>query len=150
MKASGQIGRFILRALHKDHSFNTTIITRQSSNVDFGTANVIKVSDSYPPDEMIQAFTDQDAVILAIPYKVENLQRSIIDSAIKAGVKHLIPSHFGSNAENRATLDLQPRAVKLDRIIHYLRSKESEMTWTTMATGIFFDLYVGPTYKEHD
>lgn len=140
MKASGNIGRFIFNALHGDQSFNTTVITRQSSNVDFGTANVIQVSDSYPADEMVKAFTGQDAVILAIPYKIEKIQRSIIDSAIKAGVKRLIPSHFGGNAEVPAMLELEERALKLDSIIHYLRSKESDLIWTTMITGVFFDL----------
>ena len=99
---------------------------------------------------MVRAFTGQDAVILAIPYKVEKLQRSIIDSAIKAGVKRLIPSHFGGNAENPTMLAFESRGAKLDSIIHYLRTKESELTWTTTVTGIFFDLYACPLYVEQD
>jgi hypothetical protein len=101
------------------------------------------VNDSYPQDELVPLFKHQDAVVVSIRHASNALQIGMIDAAVEAGIKRFIPSDFGSVAENSEATDLDPRKGDCERIIDYLRSKESSgMTWTAVITGLFFDLYV--------
>lgn len=94
---------------------------------------------------MVSAFKDQDAVILTTGHGLTN-PNGIVDAAIKAGVKRFVPSEFGSNTQNKGAVGLASMMAGKAALVDYLRSKESTgLTWTALATGIFFDLCVDST-----
>lgn len=142
IKASGKLGRPLLTALLNEKGFHVTVVARQSSTASYDPGiSVIKVPDTFPKDELVSAFTGQDAVILAMAHSANEHHRKLMDAAAEAGVKHLIPNHWSSNAELPIIRQLSDRSNALDEDIEYLRTKEhSKMVWTAIVTGIFFDL----------
>ncbi|CAG8904100.1 unnamed protein product [Penicillium egyptiacum] len=82
----------------------------------------------------------QDVVISMVGGIVAGDQQVFIDAAIAAGVKRFFPSEFGPysrdpkfSALNHAVLPAKAATVD------YLRSKESEISWSSLVTGAFFD-----------
>ena len=118
-------------------SFKITVISRASSNTTFSSGvTVLKLSDSYPGSELVDAFKGQDAVIALLPTFEIRQQFRIIDAAVKAGVKRFVPSEFGLNDLQLKVQDLIPTSKDKGEVIEYLRSKEEAgLSWTAIATG---------------
>jgi hypothetical protein len=92
---------------------------------------------------LLNAFKGQDAVISTTPAHSTQTEISFIDAAVKAGVKRFIPSEFGSNSQNAKGVEIFPFMASKVKVVDYLKSKEETgLTWTALATGAFFDLYV--------
>lgn len=94
--------------------------------------------------ELLSAFQNQDAVIIALAHAANAAHhRKIIDCAAQAGVRHVIPNHWSSNAELPVIRALSERSEALDADVDWLREKygtDAKMGWTAVVTGIFFDL----------
>jgi putative NADH-flavin reductase len=99
--ANGSAGAPILSALLAEPSFNVTILTRASSSATFPNGiPVRKVSDAFTVEELQEAFSGQDAVVVALntaPASKDDLTARIVDAAVAAGVKRLIPSYVFSD-----------------------------------------------------
>ena len=68
------------------------------------------------------------------------LHKRIIDTAIKAGVKRLILSEFGTNVPELQTTQPVPIYQGKIEIRKYMESKEGQgLTWTGVVVGAFFD-----------
>ena len=104
------------------------------------------MSDSYPFDELVAAFTDQDAIVNMAPISEVATHKVIIDAAIKAGVKRIILSEFGTNVPELQTTEPLAEVYKGKvEIRKYMESKEGQgLTWTGLVVGAFFDWYVRP------
>ncbi len=141
--AGGHLGPAILSAFDADPHFTVSVLTRNSSKSTFPShIKVHRISDEYPEAELLQAFKGQDAVISTIQTASVKLQETIIDAAIKAGVKRFVPSEFGSDTLNEKAVAIIPQyfAGKVNAV-KYLEEKEKEgLTWTAFITGTFFDL----------
>ena len=141
--AGGNLGPYILYSFASDSRFKVSILARQSSESTFPSHHkVYHIGDDYPEVELLEAFKDQDAVISTIATTNVPLQRKIIDTAIKAGVKRFVPSEFGSDSLNEDARALVPPyfATKKE-VVDYLKTKEKEgLTWTSFVPGVFFDL----------
>lgn len=137
--ASGKIGKPILAALLKTE-FEVTIIARASSKGVYDIPVTLKqVSDNYNQDEITTALEGQDAVIIAFAHAGNAHHRTIMDAAADAGVKHIVPNHWGSNAELSIIHEVSDRAKALDRDVDYLRQRQDRSSWTAIVPGIFFD-----------
>lgn len=70
--------------------------------------------------------------------------KTIIDAAIKAGVKRIILSEFGTNVPELQTTQPLAEVYKGKvEIRNYMESKVGEgLTWTGLVVGAFFDWYV--------
>lgn len=66
-------------------------------------------------------------------------QNKLIDAAIAAGVKRFIPSEYGSNTPDKRAREIVPMFEAKFGTVNYLKSKESEISWTSLVTGPFFD-----------
>ncbi|KPI36746.1 uncharacterized protein AB675_11855 [Cyphellophora attinorum] len=142
--ASGHLGQPLLPALLAAN-FEVTVVVRESGKQTRypPQANIIKISDAYTKPELLTALQNQDAVIIAFNHSANAAHhRTIIDAAAEAGVKHLIPNHWSSNAELPIVRSSSERQEALDSDIDYLSSTHSasNMIWTAIVTGIFFDL----------
>lgn len=141
--AGGHLGPSILSAFVADSHFTVSILSRQSSGSVFPPdLKVHRIGDDYPEVELLEAFKGQDAVISTIATANAVTQRTIIDAAIKAGVKRFVPSEFGSDTQNEKAMAILPQYFKEKlETVQYLKTKEKEgLTWTAFVTGPFFDL----------
>lgn len=140
--AAGRLGAPLVSAFKDDSRFTLTILTRSSSTATFPTGiKVIRVADSFPESELVEAFKGQDAIISAISRMVVEVEKTMIDAAAKAGVRRFVPSYFGTDAENAAAVELLPVYFK-DKlpVLEYLRSREGELSWSAFVTGPFWEL----------
>jgi len=150
--ATGSVGAPILAALLAEPSFNVTILTRASSSAKFpGGVSVKSVSDAYSVQELTQAFQGQDAVVSAITTTAvtkDDLAFRLIDAAVAAGVRRLIPSEFGTNNLDPRARSLVPVYDLKGKILEYLiqKSKDSNgaLTWTSISCGSWLDWGLNP------
>ncbi|KAL9099209.1 MAG: hypothetical protein Q9187_009530 [Circinaria calcarea] len=140
-QAGGYLGLSVLEALNKESQFTVSILSRKSSKSTYPSHNkVYAVSDTYPEEELLEAFKGQDAIVSTINAFTKQAQRDMIDMAVKAGVKHFIPSEFVGNTLNLKSRELVPMLADKYEVIQYLREQESKgLSWTGVVTGPFFD-----------
>ncbi|KAI1458815.1 NmrA-like family protein [Annulohypoxylon moriforme] len=149
------LGASVVEELKADGNFEITVVSRKSSPTATEGVNLIKVDDSFPPDELVKAFTGQDAVVMTTSFQLFGQEDKFIDAAVKAGVKRFIPSDFTSNTRSADTLALFPMMGGKARVNSTLQSKQSTgLTWTAISTGIFLDIalmsgFLGYDLKEH-
>ncbi|KAJ4356016.1 uncharacterized protein N0V89_004042 [Didymosphaeria variabile] len=137
--AGGNLGPSILDAFLTSSSFNVTVLSREESTKTFpDNVKVVRANfDSF--DSLKSAFQGQDAIVSLVASEALAAQIKLIDAAIAAGVKRYIPSEFGSNTADPRTLEAVPLFKGKIDIQEYLKSKESEISRTTIVTGPFFD-----------
>lgn len=135
---SGSIGRPIIDALLAA-SFNVSVVTRESSTATFPPRVTVHRSD-YSERSLLPAFKNKDAVVSTIAtYSVQE-QISLIDIAIKAGIKRFIPSEYGIDTSLPHISEFVPPAVHKHDVVKYLKTKESSgLSWTAICVGGFFD-----------
>jgi uncharacterized protein YbjT (DUF2867 family) len=140
--AGGNLGPTILKALLDEPSFSTSILARSSSTSTFPpNVPVHRVADDYPEADLLKAFEGQDAIVSTIATASAKKQNDIVDAAIKAGVKRFVPSEFGSDTNNAKAMEILPQYFAGKRAaVDYLKSKESEISWSAFVTGPFFEL----------
>ena len=141
--AGGRIGPYIISAFDADPYFTVSILSRGSSTSTFPShLKVHRIGDDYPEDQLLEAFKGQDAVISTIAPSNVAHQKTIIDTAIKAGVKRFVPSEFGSDTLNDNAMAILPQFFKEKKeTVEYLKAKEKEgLTWTAVVNGPFFEM----------
>ncbi len=89
---------------------------------------------------------DQDAIVNMAPITEVATHKTIIDAAIKAGVKRIILSEFGTNVPELQTTEPLAEVYKGKvEIRKYMESKEGQgLTWTGLVVGAFLDWYTEP------
>lgn len=98
------------------------------------------IDDTYPQDQLLEAFKGQDAVLSLLPAMNTNLLNSIADAAAQSGVKRFIPPEFGGDTAAPEMLKLVPMFNSKAAVTNYLKTKESSgMSWTGVVNGAFFD-----------
>ena len=100
---------------------------------------MLEIDESWPEDQLTAAFKGQDAVV-QVAFADPQKSKTLIDAAIKAGVKSIIPSEFGiDNSDEDIAKRLAFFGQKRE-VVEYLRSKESSgLKWSGIITGAFFD-----------
>ena len=141
--AGGHLGTYLLPTLQSDGRFNVSVLARNSSKSTFpSSVKVYNINDDYPDNDLVKAFTGQDAVICVISGFAIKEQNRFIDAAVKASVKRFVPSEFGSDTSNDKIEATVPSVMgpKLASE-RYLKEKERDgLTWTAIVTGPFFEM----------
>jgi hypothetical protein len=142
-QAGGNLGPPILKALDDDPQFNVSILTRSSSKSTFPShIKVHRVDDSYPENELVEAFKGQDAVISTVALGGVLQQIPMIDAAVKAGVKRFLPAEYGGNKSSPKVTERLSFLNSKEKVLTHLKSQEEKgLSWTGIATGPFFDWY---------
>lgn len=151
--ATGSVGAPILTALLAEPSFNVTILGRTSSKAKFPpNVPVIRVSDGFTVDELTEAFKGQDAVVGATStgaVTTDGLALRIVDAALAAGVKRLIPSEYGTNNLSPKARAYHPVYNAKGEALEYLQKKSAEsngrLTWTSISCGSWLDWALNPS-----
>lgn len=144
--ASGHLGPSILESLRSSTKLEVTVLLRQSSKSTFpSSVKTVRIPDNLEPQEtLIEALKGQDALVLAFAGSSTTQSKTLIDAAINAGVKHIIPADFGScDSSDPRSLELVPLFKEKKKVRDYLISHEGQgkgkMSWTSIVTGHFFD-----------
>lgn len=136
--ASGSVGPAVVDALLAA-GFSVSALTRASSKGTFAEG-VRVVKTDYSPDSLVEAFTNQDAVVSTIATFSTGEQFKIVDAAIKANVCRFLPSEFGVDTSSPDIIKALPPAKAKHDTVAYLKSKESTgLSWTAVIVGGFFD-----------
>lgn len=138
---SGNLGRAAVREL-VDAGFTVTALTREGSTSTFPAEVVSKTVDYTSVESLTSALEGQDALVSILATVAVAGQRPLVDAAVAAGVKRIIPSEFGINTR---FLGKEPIGAILQgkiRTLNYIHEKSKQnpsFTWTGISTGLFFD-----------
>ncbi|KAK3637656.1 hypothetical protein LTR56_013488 [Elasticomyces elasticus] len=123
--AVGNLGPTVVQTL-VDAGFDVTILSRSGNTLpNTKTAKV----DYGSKDSLVAALRGQDAFVSNIPNHID--QPALIDAAIEAGVKHFIPSEFGSNVTGNSKVAALPVFAGKLATEEYLK-QQSEISWTVI------------------
>lgn len=144
--ANGTLGSVILDGLVAAGDFDVYILKRKSSASTPAHADAltkIPIADNLPLDDLTEALRNQDVVIAAFPLKDVSQHLRLVEAALRAGVKRVLPADFGSC--DAASPQAQ-RLLKLYRDKDMVREKCEKLaagnegfTWTALVCGHFFD-----------
>ena len=138
-KASGNLGKPILRALLDSSDFSVSVLIRKSSDAVFPPGVLVHKTD-FSESSLLSAFKGQYAIVSAVRAGEFLDQKKIMDMAIKAGVKRFLPSEFSSNMLSDTVQELVPVFQGKKEVLDYLKSKEIEgMSWIGIASGLLVD-----------
>ncbi|KAF2791412.1 isoflavone reductase family protein-like protein CipA [Melanomma pulvis-pyrius CBS 109.77] len=137
--AGGNLGPTILKTLLEESSFNVTVLSREGSKSTFPDGVKVARADYESVDSLKTAFQGADAVISLVGSSALGDQNKLIDAAIAAGVKRFLPSEYGSDTTNDKLNTLIPVFAPKVGAVDYLKSKESEISWSSIISGAFFD-----------
>ncbi|KAI8922224.1 hypothetical protein DFJ77DRAFT_495485 [Powellomyces hirtus] len=154
--AGGNLGPSVLKGLLDANKFNVSILARNESTSTFPEGITVHRTD-YSEASLLSAFKGQDAIVSNLGGTGHELEKKVIDAALKVGVRRFIPSGFGSNIENEKTLSNVAYVGSKATIVQYLRElaeKNPNFTWTAVTTGAFFDWglqvgFLGFDLKKH-
>ncbi|CCA71914.1 hypothetical protein PIIN_05849 [Serendipita indica DSM 11827] len=138
--AGGDIGAPILKALVNSNKFKVTAIGRKQSSVQVPSSVSLLKVDYGNHRELVEALRGQDAIVITLGdlATLEKNTRAIVEAAIEVGVKRVIPSDFGHDLTHLPGSSYPVFAPK-HQINKYLAEKGSQIEYTAIATGVFFD-----------
>ncbi|KAI0430096.1 hypothetical protein F5Y09DRAFT_356285 [Xylaria sp. FL1042] len=150
--ASGNLGRFVVTEL-LDAGFTVTALTREGSTATFPAGVASKTVDYSSVGSLTAALDGQDALVSTIATAAVAGQQPLVDAAVAAGVKRIIPSEFGLNTrflgKDPVATILQGK-IKTLNYIHEKWKQNPSFTWTGISTGLFFDWTFQPSPNGFD
>lgn len=138
--ASGNVGKSTLKALSEE-GFQVTGLSRHFPENSV-PAGVKFINSDYSAPSLLNAFKGQDAVISTVSSTnpgALDLQKSLIDTAIAAGVKIFVPSEYGVDTSDRSSPKFIPFLEGKIAILDYLRERQDNISWFALVTGSLFD-----------
>ncbi|KIM21338.1 hypothetical protein M408DRAFT_333535 [Serendipita vermifera MAFF 305830] len=141
--AGGNVGVPVLQNLIAAGKFEITVLARQNSSYTAPNASVKVVKVDYTKhQDLVDALKGHDALVLTQGdfANLFSVSKIIIDAAIEAGVKRIIPSEFGNDLQGpagRAEVVFTPKHQVNDYLVE--KSTTGQIEFTVVATGPFFD-----------
>lgn len=123
-----------------------TALTRAESSATFPSSVIVKKVDYSSSSSIAEALKGQDAVVSTIATLALTAQNTLVEEAIKAGVKRFIPSEFGLNTQ-RVTGGVEKilgAKIALQEHLGKAAAANPSFSWTGVATGLFFDWVCTP------
>jgi nucleoside-diphosphate-sugar epimerase len=166
------LGSKILRSL-RSSGFNVTAIQRKGSDRKLPQGIKSIQVDLTSKSELTAAFKGQDVVVRyisplsdililhsdlcnssAVPNPELNDQKTLVDAAIEAGIKRIVPSEFSSNLEAKAKDVNLPIVSEKLAIRKYVveAAATGKIEWSSINNGPFLDLgvnygFLGPNIR---
>ena len=137
--ATGTVGKYVLPELLADPSFNVTVLSRTDSKAVFASnVNVVKI-DYSDTAALTKALTNQDVVISTVGGEgtSSNFGEILVNAAIDAKVKWIIPSEFGIDYEDPSA-NIPVLGSKL-AVVNLLKKNQSRIAYTFITTAAFLD-----------
>ncbi|RFU34695.1 hypothetical protein B7463_g1619, partial [Scytalidium lignicola] len=141
--ASGNLGPHVLKAL-VDANFQVTVLTRSKNPGAYDASVKVIEVDYTSVESLTAALKGIDGLVSTMTAAAIENQTVLIDAAIAAGVKRIIPSEYGS-CTTSLKLETVPIYAPMFKIQRYLQenAKAGKLTWTVLACGAFLDFIFG-------
>ncbi|KAI8156050.1 hypothetical protein K4K49_004046 [Colletotrichum sp. SAR 10_70] len=139
--ATGTLGPHLLKALTGAGHSVTVIQRKESTNEAPQGVKSVKI-DLTSFDDLVSVFKGQDVFVSAVPNPTLASDKVIIDAAIAASVKRIIPSEFTTNLDTPLSRKL-PHVLGKVEVREYLESvvpASPSTTWTSINNGAFLEL----------
>ena len=140
-QAAGDLGTPVLKAILDSGKFNVTILTRPESKSTFPAGVEIVRADYASIDALTSALRGQDAVVSTLGTGAILGQSVLVDAAIAAGVKRILPAEFGSDYNNpkAAALPVFGYKVVIRKHIEDKVAAGANITYTYVTNSVFLD-----------
>lgn len=159
-KASGTIGRPILkRLLESNHFDEVRVLTRADSQNEFPPGAIVKKVDYNSTSSLEDALRGVDGLVSAMAFEVIDMQEKLVDAAVAAGVRRMIPAEYGNDTLNPklATMPIyQPKIAIRQWCERKSADTEGRFTWTVVMNASFLgpdwtlDFIVDMTHRKCD
>ncbi|CEL07340.1 Putative NmrA-like protein [Aspergillus calidoustus] len=137
--AGGNLGVPVLEAFLAS-PYRVSVLARKESTSSFAEGVPVFKADYADVSSVKAVMEGQDVVISMVGGIAAGDQQVFINAALAAGVKRFFPSEFGPYSRNPEFAALNPHVLPhKGATVDYLRLKESQMSWTSVVTGAFFD-----------
>ncbi|KAI0140000.1 NAD(P)-binding protein [Hypoxylon sp. NC0597] len=151
--ATGTLGIPLLRALTSAGHTVTVIQRKESTTPPPSGVKSAKV-DLTNFDELVSVFKGHEVYLNATPYPSLSMDKVIIDAAVAASVKRIIPSEFTTNLDSPLSRKL-PHMKGKTEVREYLESviSRTNTSWTSINNGSFFEMglkfgFIGPNIAQ--
>lgn len=146
--ASGRCGRSIVDDLLDTGKHHVTAITRpDSTNTLPARLHEIRKVDYSDHAALVAALTGQDVLIITLAVMAPpESQIKLVDAAIEAGVKYIMPNQWGSDVENKAVSDdtmMSGRYIPVRE--HIQKQSGGETSWIAMTCGFWYEFSLAGT-----
>lgn len=141
--ASGSLGNALVKALLAAE-FAVTALTRSDSTSTFPEGVKVARVDYNDVESLTSALRAQDALISALGLGSMDYQEKMVDAAVAAGIKRLIPSEFGFDLDIPKARESPAAGGKRkiqDEIVR--KTRGTHTTYTFIYNNIFLDWCVG-------
>ncbi|KAJ3547681.1 hypothetical protein NM208_g1393 [Fusarium decemcellulare] len=141
--ASGNLGVVIQDHFlaQPDSPLQVSVLTRKESGAEF-PAGLNVIQTDYSPASLQQALRGQDVVIMLLPPESTVDHETIIDAAVKAGVKRFFPSEYGVRTYHPDFANNVLIATKKRSIVKHLEKTQDAMSWTGLMCNPWVDFCV--------
>ncbi|OTA57660.1 NAD(P)-binding protein [Hypoxylon sp. EC38] len=138
--ATGTLGIHLLRALTSAGHTVTVIQRKESTTPPPPGVKSTKV-DLTNFDELLAVFKGHEVYLNATPYPSLSTDKDIIDAAVAASVKRIIPSEFSTNLDSPLSRKL-PHMKGKTEVREYLESviSKTSTSWTSINNGAFLEM----------
>ncbi|KAL3481320.1 hypothetical protein BJX99DRAFT_253622 [Aspergillus californicus] len=137
--AGGNLGVPVLQAFLAS-PYHVSVLTREESTSTFPASVPVFKADYTNVSSVKAAMAGQDVVISMVGGIAAGDQQVFIDAALAAGVKRFLPSEFGPYSRDPEFSALNPVVLRAKSgTVDHLRASESDMSWSSVVTGAFFD-----------
>ncbi|KAI5859949.1 NAD(P)-binding protein [Durotheca rogersii] len=138
--ATGKIGGPIVARLLESKLFNVTVLTRDRGRQRrFPPGVAVKEVDYDSVESLEAALRGQDALVSAVAFEAIDAQKNLVDAAVQAGVRRMIPSEYGNDTLNpklAAFPIYQPKIAIRERCERKVAENPS-FSWTTIQNASF-------------
>lgn len=148
--AAGRSGRAITEALLDANRFHVTALTRTGTNTSSFPSGLyaIKPVDYSSQDSLVSALSGQDVLIITLAVMAPPaVQTALIDAAVAAGVRYIMPNEWG--------VDLSQEALARDTMMwdryypvreHIERAAADKITsWIALSCGFWYEFSLAGT-----
>lgn len=117
-----------------------TAITRHDSQSTFPEGVEVKKVDYDQPQTLVAALRGQDALVITLSgqSQLETLQKKLIDAAVEAGVRWIMPNEWGFDTANQGLVE----DIVISKVIVSVREhlkQQTNVSFTSMITGFWYE-----------
>lgn len=145
--AGGHSGSSIVPALLSTKKHKVTAITRPDSTAEMPSGlHAIHKVDYSDHSALVTALQNQDVLIITLAVMAPaETQKKLIDAAIDAGVKYIIPNEWGINQSNAELAKDTLTGHRILPIREYIESKSSTTHWIGICCGFWYEYSLAGT-----
>ncbi|KAL7768603.1 hypothetical protein ACKLNR_002904 [Fusarium oxysporum f. sp. zingiberi] len=139
--ATGMLGSHILAAFSQNKRYNLTLLVRNNSSIGSFPLHITVIQVDYDSHEsLVSALRGQDVLVSALGKAALHCQGRLVEAAVAANVRRIIPSEFGANLRNPKTRKFPTYALKIALEDQLARScRLSNSSYTLIYTNCLLD-----------